>query len=134
MKNKLLVSILSLLFVVSGFSQSEKKVTEISASIKKNKKEKPSKKTIELRKKLAYYQDHSPFLKTKNATQPNDRPNGVPPNKYYENEWELTMNPVLGRPTPENLEVIRKELLDVWKFQNKRKIFQINYGLLFHNI
>ena len=39
---------------------------------------------------MAYYQDHSPFLKTKNATQPNDRPNGVPPNKYYENEWEFT--------------------------------------------
>ena len=112
MKNKLLVSILSLLFVASGFSQSEKKVTEINASIKKNEKEKPSKKIVELRKKLAYYQDHSPFLKTKNATQPNDRPNGVPPNKYYENEWELTMNPVLGRPTPENLEVIRKELLE----------------------
>ena len=68
MKNKLLVSILSLLFVASGFSQSEKKVTEINASIKKNEKEKPSKKIVELRKKLAYYQDHSPFLKTKNAT------------------------------------------------------------------
>ena len=112
MKNKLLISILSILFIATGFSQSEKKDKEVSATNNKNKKVKPSKKTIELRKKLAYFQDHSPFLKTKNLTQGNDRPNGVPPNKYYENEWELTMNPELGRPTPENLEEIRKELLE----------------------
>ena len=97
---------------MSGFSQTEKKADDLSATIKKNKIEKASKNTIELRKKLAYYQEHSPFLKIKNAKQGNNHTNGIPPNKYYENEWELTMNPFLGRPTPENLEVIRKELLD----------------------
>ena len=96
---------------MSGFSQTEKKADDLSATNKKNKIEKASKKTIELRKKLAYYQEHSPFLKIKNAKQGNNQTNGIPPNKYYENEWELTMNPFLGRPTPENLEVIRKELL-----------------------
>ena len=96
---------------MSGFSQTEKKAVDLSATIKKNKIEKASKNTIELRKKLAYYQEHSPFLKIKNAKQGNNHTNGIPPNKYYENEWELTMNPFLGRPTPENLEVIRKELL-----------------------
>jgi hypothetical protein len=110
MKNKLLVSIFSIFFIVTGFSQSVKPVKELSTKIEKIKKEKPSKKTVELRKKLAYYQSHSPFLKSKQLG--NDRPNGVPPNKYYENEWELTMNPVLGRPTPENLEVIRREIVD----------------------
>ena len=110
MKNKLLVSIFSIFFIVTGFSQSVKPVKELSTKIEKIKKEKPNKKTVELRKKLAYYQSHSPFLKSKQLG--NDRPNGVPPNKYYENEWELTMNPALGRPTPENLEVIRREILD----------------------
>ena len=111
MKNKLLFSIFTILFIVSGFSQAktEKESKTLSATIKKNKKAKPSKKTLELRKKLAYYHSHSPFLKAKQLV--NDKPNGVPPNKYYENEWELTMNPVLGRPTPENLEVIRREIL-----------------------
>ena len=111
MINKFLTSIFTFLFLVSGFSQTEKKADDLSATNKKNKIEKASKKTIELRKKLTYYQEHSPFLKIKNAKQGNNHTNGIPPNKYYENEWELTMNPFLGRPTPENLEVIRKELL-----------------------
>ena len=35
---------------------------------------------------------------------------GLPPNKYYEQDWALTMNPQLGRPTGENLSEIRNEL------------------------
>jgi hypothetical protein len=113
MKNKLLIPIFSILFIVSGFSQTktEKESKVISATIEKNKKTKPSKKTLELRKKLAYYQSHSPFSKNANSTKEEVGKNGVPPNKYYENEWELTMSPSLGRPTPENLEIIRKDLL-----------------------
>jgi len=114
MKNKLLISIFSILFIVSGFSQTktEKGSKVLSATIEKNKKAKPSKKTLELRKKLAYYQSHSPFSKNANSTKEEVGKNGVPPNKYYESEWELTMNPVLGRPTPENIEVIRKTILE----------------------
>jgi len=114
MKNKLLISILSIFFIVSGFSQTktEKESKALSATIEKNKKGKPSKKILELRKKLAYYQSHSPFSKNACLSKEESGKNGVPPNKYFESEWELTMNPVLGRPTPENLEVIRKELLE----------------------
>jgi len=114
MKNNLLILILAFFFVVSGFSQTkkEKVATVVTATIEKNKKAKPSKKTVELRKKLAYYQSHSPFSKKANLSEEEGGKNGVPPNKYYESEWELTMNPVIGRPTPENLEVIRKQLLD----------------------
>jgi len=113
MKNKLLISIFSILFIMSGFSQTKtEKVSKVlSSTIEKNKKAKPSKKTLELRKKLTYYQSKSPFLKTKNISDKGGK-NGVPPNKYYESEWELTMNPVLGRPTPENIEVIRKNVLE----------------------
>ncbi|MSP85681.1 MAG: hypothetical protein EXR18_07660, partial [Flavobacteriaceae bacterium] len=114
MKNKLLISIFSILFILSGFSQTktEKESKALSATIEKNKKAKPSKKTLELRKKLAYNQSHSPFSKNTNLSEDEAGKNGVPPNKYYESEWELTINPALGRPTPENLEVIRKQLLE----------------------
>jgi hypothetical protein len=114
MKNKLLISIFSILFILSGFSQTktETKFKALSATIEKNKKAKPSKKTLELRKKLAYYQSNSPFSKNANLSEEEGGKNGVPPNKYYESEWELSINPALGRPTPENLEVIRKQLLE----------------------
>ena len=35
---------------------------------------------------------------------------GLPPNKYLEQDWTLTMNPELGRPTTENLNKIREDL------------------------
>ena len=54
MINKFLTSIFTILFLVSGFSQTEKKADDLSATNKKNKIEKASKKTIELRKKLLY--------------------------------------------------------------------------------
>ena len=31
---------------------------------------------------------------------------GLPPNKYFEQDWALTANPELGRPTGENLSKI----------------------------
>ena len=35
---------------------------------------------------------------------------GLPPNKYLEQDFALTMNPQLGRTTPENLKKIREDL------------------------
>ena len=35
---------------------------------------------------------------------------GLPPNKYFEQDWALTANPELERPTGENLSKIREEL------------------------
>ena len=35
---------------------------------------------------------------------------GLPPNKYLEQDYALTMNPELGRTTPENLQKIRNDL------------------------
>lgn len=68
MKNKLLISILSIFFIVSGFSQTEKESKALSATIKKNKKAKPSKKTLELRKNwlitkvIAHFQKMPTYL------------------------------------------------------------------------
>jgi len=53
---------------------------------------------------------NSPFKDTYELTKKERKALGLPPNKYFEREWELTMNPELGRPTPENLFEIQEEL------------------------
>ncbi len=122
MKKNLLVSICTFVFITSGFSQQKTvKNSKISAKSevaakdnktvsKKSKISKTDKKTEELRKKLAHFQANSPFKKTIQLSEDERMEKGIPPNKYFENEWELTMSPTLGRPTTENLEVIRKNL------------------------
>ncbi len=49
----------------------------------------------------------NPFSETLKLTKKERKAFGIPPNKYYEDEWVLTMNPILGRPTTENLKSIR---------------------------
>ena len=51
--------------------------------------------------------EKSPFKQTLKLSKSERKAEGLPPNKFYEQEWELTMNPVLGRPTFENLKQIR---------------------------
>ena len=53
---------------------------------------------------------NSPFKNTDGLTKMERFEQGLPPNPYIERMWELTMNPSLGRPTPENLEQIRTVL------------------------
>ena len=121
MKKNLLLAICTFVFIISGYSQTATVLknksgskTEIKSAIKSKKvaknTSKPDKKTLELRKKLAYYQAHSPFQKTLQLSSSERKEQGIPPNKYYENEWELTMSPTLGRPTPENIAMVRKSL------------------------
>ncbi len=43
---------------------------------------------------------NSPFKETKNLSKDKRKKLGIPPNPYNEREWELTMNPALGIPTP----------------------------------
>tara|TARA_B100000768_G_scaffold34234_1_gene32771 strand:+ start:6787 stop:9954 length:3168 start_codon:yes stop_codon:yes gene_type:complete len=54
--------------------------------------------------------DNSPFKNSKGLTKAQRTANSLPPNAYFEEEWELTMNPEKGHPTPENLEAIREQL------------------------
>jgi len=51
----------------------------------------------------------SPYKEVLKLSKPERKAAGLTPNKYYEQEWELTMNPVLGRPTSENLKQIRAD-------------------------
>ncbi|MGB1210242.1 MAG: thrombospondin type 3 repeat-containing protein [Lacinutrix venerupis] len=52
--------------------------------------------------------ENSPFKEVMKLTKPERKAAGLPPNKFYEQEWELTMNPILGRPTFENLKQIKE--------------------------
>ncbi|WP_303318752.1 PA domain-containing protein [Flavivirga abyssicola] len=54
--------------------------------------------------------ENSPFKETKKLSKQERKSRGIPPNSYFEREWELTMNPKLGRPTSENLSKIQKDI------------------------
>ena len=121
MKKNLLLSLIAVVFFVSGFSQANKgnktKITAkseaTSASNSKKvvaHKEQSTKEIIALRKSHANFLKNSPFKKTLLLSEDERIEHGIPPNKYFESEWELTMNPEIGRPTSENLEVIRQKL------------------------
>ncbi|CDF77874.1 glycoside hydrolase (GHnc) [Formosa agariphila KMM 3901] len=55
--------------------------------------------------------ENSPFKNTQELTKKERANKGLPPKRYMERLWELTMNPALGHPTPENLATIQKELI-----------------------
>ncbi len=56
------------------------------------------------------YLNNSPYKETLTMSKKERKAHGIPPNKYFEREWELTINPYTGRPTPENLTKIYTEL------------------------
>jgi hypothetical protein len=64
----------------------------------------------ELRALHACYLSESPYKETLKKTKKERQALGLPPNKYYESDWEATMDPVLGRPMPEKLEILRQKL------------------------
>jgi hypothetical protein len=58
----------------------------------------------------AYHLENSPFKKSKTLSRLERKLQGLPPNAYFEQQWELTINPRLGRPTPETLFQLQQEL------------------------
>ena len=64
-----------------------------------------------LRKKHQAFLNNSPFKKVLALTKKERKAMGIPPNKFYEQEWELSMNPETGRPHPENLDAIRNQII-----------------------
>ena len=80
----------------------------ISSKIKKESEEKVPVKTV--KEQHAYHLENSPFQASKNLARSARKQQGLPPNAYFEQQWELTMNPTLGRPTPETLFRLQQEL------------------------
>ena len=81
-----------------------------STTVVKSSTSKPLTKIDILRQKHACYLEESPFKKYLEMSKTDRKLHGIPPNKYYESEWELTMNPETGRPNPENLILLREKL------------------------
>tara|TARA_R110002050_G_scaffold108757_3_gene219616 strand:- start:37668 stop:41672 length:4005 start_codon:yes stop_codon:yes gene_type:complete len=67
-------------------------------------------KIAELRKQHEEFLRNSPFKETLKLSKEQRKAKGIPPNKYFEEQWELTMNPALGKPTSENLKYIQEGL------------------------
>ena len=63
-----------------------------------------------LRKKHETFLANSPFKYTKTLSKAERKNLGLPPSPYLERQWELTMNPRLGYPTPEKLYEIQKRI------------------------
>lgn len=63
-----------------------------------------------LKEKHQTYLDASPFKETQVLSKQERKDLGLPPNAYYEQVWELTIDPATGRPHPERTEELQTRL------------------------
>ena len=67
--------------------------------------------TSKIERQRAQYENYllnSPFKETLLLSKSERKEQGIPPNKYYEREWELTMNPSTGLPEPNKVLSLQK--------------------------
>ncbi len=102
MKRKLKIgALVSLLFVaIAGYVFMNTTTDEAQEKIS----------SAELREKHANFLANSPYKETQKLSRKERKAKGLPPNAYNEQLWELTMNPSLGRPTPELIPEIERQL------------------------
>lgn len=62
------------------------------------------------REKYANFIKNHPYTKTLQLTKKERKSNGIPPNKYFEQQYLLEMNPTTGRTHPENVFELQKQL------------------------
>jgi photosystem II stability/assembly factor-like uncharacterized protein len=74
------------------------------------------------KKQHEYYLKNNQFVKTLELSKSDRKKIALPPNRYYERQWQLTMNPVLGRPTPENLIYIQDSISRLYNNQINTRI------------
>ena len=55
--------------------------------------------------------ESSPFKETLKLSKAERKALKIPPNRYFEEMYELTMNPITGRPDFENLRIVREQML-----------------------
>ena len=63
--------------------------------------------------------DNNPFKETLKLSKSERKSLGLTPNKYNEEQWILTMNPQLGRPTPIKVAALQKELRQKNNYQSR---------------
>ncbi|WP_301402028.1 WD40/YVTN/BNR-like repeat-containing protein [Polaribacter huanghezhanensis] len=69
------------------------------------------------REKYANFIKNHPYNKTLQLTKKERKAQGLPPNKYFEQEYLLEMNPNTGRTYPENVFKVQQELKSQRKLQ-----------------
>lgn len=78
--------------------------------LKKTKNTSENVNVAELRETHKKFLENSPFKETLALTKKERKAQGIPPNKFNEREWELTMNPALGYPEPYKIKAIKESL------------------------
>jgi len=98
MKNKFLFFLILFfaVFLIYNFNNSKSEKTKTTI--------------VELRKQHEYFLKNSPFKKTLQLSKNERKIKGIPPNKYFERQWELTMDPATGKPQPERLFTLQESL------------------------
>ena len=64
----------------------------------------------ELRKQHEFFLANSPFKESLKLSKKERKSLGIPPNKYLERQWELTIDPATGKPQPERLFALQESL------------------------
>ncbi len=97
--------------LILGFSLITLSVYLLNPSKKQEIKQHNNKQEIvNLRKKHAEYLKNSPFKETLKLSKRERKAQGLPPNRYFEQMWELTINPNSGKTHPENIYKLQKQL------------------------
>lgn len=114
MKKQLLFLLSTLFFFSFSFGQSSagknKEKANKSTNVVAVNKTLTKKQAKAVRKMHAKNLANSPFKNTLQLSKSERKAMGIPPKKYYEMEYELTMNPETGKPTPEKLIQLREQL------------------------
>ncbi len=63
-----------------------------------------------IREQHMEYLNNSPYKDIKNLSRKERKALRLPPDRYYYQLWELSMNPATGRPEPEKMMALRKQL------------------------
>ena len=66
--------------------------------------------TEKLRQEHLSHLENSPYKETQKLSRKERKAMGLPPNAYYEQLWELEMDPSTGRPMPERAFQVQQEL------------------------
>ncbi len=111
MNKSLFLSFLALTFTVSGNAQkNESQEKENNAKQGIVYTNRPDKKTKELRKMHKRFLAKSPFKKTLKMSKNERIAYGLPPNKYFERMWELSMDPSTGKIYPEKVSQLQEKM------------------------
>ncbi|NAS31742.1 T9SS type A sorting domain-containing protein [Flavobacteriaceae bacterium R38] len=85
-------------------------ITIVAIQYQKETEPKADEEILSLREKHAEFLKNSPFKETLRLSKAERKAKGLPPNKYYEQMWELTINPSTGQLDDGEISLIQQQL------------------------